>query len=151
MAVNPIDNDEHVARHVRGRLVQRDGGRVLGCFPQAFELRPATPTRQAESYLSASWLEYFAGDRIVQLRATLAEMRSYPLDIRAKDALAVANVGRIKEAGQTRDMNLRVLHEPRLPNAPAYAAIRGLRRDDAEILVLLTAAEVAETVEVASI
>ena len=150
MAITAIADEQHVARHVRSRLLQRQNGNVVGCFPQAFELRAATATREAETYLSASWLEFFVGDRATKLRQTLLEMRNY-LEVKAKDALAIANVGKIKEVGRVRNTRLRVLHEPAPPLAPAYAAIRGLRRDDTEILGLLAAEAVADMVEIAAI
>jgi hypothetical protein len=150
LATNPIDDKHHVARHVRARLVLRQNGKAVACFPQAFELRPATPTREAETYLSASWFEFFDGDWEARLKATLAEISGY-LSVKPKDALAIANVGNIKEVGANRGAKLRVLHEPDPPLMPAYAAIRGVRSDDAELIELLAAEAFAETVEVSSI
>lgn len=66
-------------------------------------------------------------------------------EIKTKDALAVMNVGRILEAGQARSVRLRVLHEPNTDN-PAYAAIRGVPRDDNDLLDALATEAVVNVV-----
>lgn len=148
MAVKPIPDDQHVARHVKKRPV--DPEKHL-CFPQAFALRPATEGRPAETYLSSSWLEFFPGDLRARLKATLAQIRGYPFTVKAKDVLAIGNVRVIKGAGESVGTRLRVLHEPDPPSKTAYAAIRGMRQDDSEICELLAAAAFAEVVVVSAI
>jgi hypothetical protein len=144
MAVKLIPDEHHVVRHVPKNRLMRDGGKVTGCFPEAFKLRPN------EDYLSCSWFEFFEGDRERRLRQTLIEIRGY-LTVKSKDALAIALVGRFKELGTVRSQKIRVLHEPDPPRAPAYSTVRGLQRDDMELLQLLASEAVAETVEVLAI
>jgi len=111
-------------------------------------LRPATATEPAEDYLSATWLEYFdqkVGPRIKQV---VQVMRNCALKLTAKTGLAVANVGKIQDCGTQCGVKIRVLNEPDLPKNPAYAAIRGLRREDQELLEMLAADAVVETVMV---
>jgi len=66
-------------------------------------------------------------------------------EIKPKDGLAVMNVGRILEAGRTRSVRIRVLHEPNSRN-PAYAAIRGIPRDHQELLEALATETLADLV-----
>jgi len=143
----PIPDEHHVARHVPKRLRGRQSGQDF-VFPQAFSLREAINEREQERFLSMSWLEFFNGSHEEKLRQTVQEMRGYPRDLKPKDALALLIVGKIKELGGQRGQRLRVLHEPELPGKPAYSAIRGMKRDDTELLALIAADAVAEIVEI---
>jgi hypothetical protein len=149
MAVRPIPDPDHVARHVPARLVQRDNGVAIACFPQAFELRAATGARPAETYLSATWLEFYRLPPAKRLSEARREVGGYR-ELKRRDAFAVANVGSIRKLGSVRDAKLRVMHEPK-DHAPAYAAIRGISRDDSELLNLLAAEAVSEIMDIASI
>jgi hypothetical protein len=135
----PIVPEHHVARHCRNRhIIKDEDGRAISVFDDAFALR------QQETYLSAGWMEFFTGDRstqLSQLRDTMAAAR----EIKPKDGLAIMNVGRIIDAGQSRSLRIRVLHEPNAQN-PAYAAIRGIPRDHQEILEALATDTVVDVV-----
>lgn len=147
MPIRPIPDADHFVRHIPGRLVNRRNGVVVGCFPQAYELR------SGEDYLSGSWLEHFNPPRETQLSGVLLEVKGYPRAIKRRDAFGVSQVARLKECGAQRSMRLRVLHEPSTANpvAPAYAALRGIRREDQDICGLLAAALVTRAIDVTDI
>lgn len=151
MAVRPldIDDDHHVARHVKNRLVQRVDGKI-GCFPGAFKLRDASemPTGKPEEYLSVYWLECFAGTRADQVREVIRQVTKRRT-VKDADVIALGNALKIKTAGTTRSMKLRVMHEPK-SKGDSYSAIRGLKREDAVVLDLLAAEVFVENFEVAS-
>ncbi len=148
MAVRAIDDSHHVARHVKSRLVERKDGKIVGCFPQAFRLREAneSPTKRPEEYLSVSWLEFFTGARLDQVREVVRELRR-KRTVKDVDVITLGNVQKIKIVGSMRSMKLRVLHEQ---ESSSYSAIRGLKREDAEVLTLLAAEAFLEHFEVAT-
>jgi hypothetical protein len=148
MAVTPINDDHHVVRHCKKKLTIRDQGVIIGVFPEAFQLRPATATREQETYLSAVYFEYFAGDDTAKLKACCAAIT---MELLPRDCLMKLCVGTIKEQGRKRKMALRVTHEPYDQN-PAYSAIRGLPlKGDDELANLLATVAVLETTEVAAL
>lgn len=135
----PIIAEHHVARHCRNRHIIRDSeGRPIGVFGDAFALR------ENETYLSTGWVEFFRGNRAEQLSQVRNAMAG-GREIKGKDGLAVMNAGRIVEAGRTRSVRLRVLHEPKSDN-PAYAAIRGVPREHHELFEALATETVLEVV-----
>ena len=77
-----------------------------------------------------------------------------PLEMKKKDALCRMPVASIKEQGQKRSRNLRVLHQPE-KDSPGYAGIHGLPKatdePDDELLSLLATLAVCETREVGTI
>jgi hypothetical protein len=130
MAKNYLPDVDHVVRHVNSQLVERDpdSGKLLGCFPQAFELRPN------EDYLSAYWLEYFRGSKTQRLDQTVnsvAKVRS----VKRSHAFCIGNVGDVREACAGFDVRIRVIHEP--DEHPAHTALRNYRCDDQQLLTLL--------------
>ena len=125
MATKSLPETDHVVRHVPFKLLD-DQGLPL---PQAFELRPN------EKYLSASWLEFFAGDRAARL-AGCACLMSHYRQVKAHDAFAIGNVGEIKDACIEFDQKIRIVSEPDDLNL-AYAAVRQIRTDNLELLELL--------------
>ena len=144
MAPQPLPDEHHIARHVRGTLVQRVNGKVVGCFPDAFKLRDATDIRPAETYLSACWLEWHQQDCEPGISSVAQEISS-SRTLKARDALAIVSVKKLKEVGSSRGQRLRVLHEPSVAS-PSYTAVRGMNREDQELLQLIAAEAVAETV-----
>lgn len=135
----PIAAEHHIARHCRNRHIIKDlEGLPISVFGDAFALR------EGETYLSAGWVEYFQGERfnqLSQLRNTMTATR----EIKRRDGFAVMNVGKVVEAGRTRSVRVRVLHEPNADN-PAYAAIRGILRDHQEFLEALATETVVDLV-----
>jgi len=123
-----VPPDNHVVRHVKSTLLIRNSAdEVVGCFPQAFELRVD------EASLSVSWLEYYDGSRDQRLRQV---KQKSDREIRRKDALAVGNVGRMLDVCAHFGVKPRVVHEPTDRN-PAHSAIRQFPRDNLELLALI--------------
>jgi hypothetical protein len=144
MAVTPVRDDHHVVRHCKKRLTIRQAGQIVGVFPEAFQLRPATETREQETYLSAVYFEFFDGDNATRLISCCA---AFEMQILPKDCLMRLCVGTIKEQGRKRQRSLRVTHEPYQANL-AYAAIRGLPTSgDPELEHLLATVAVLELTE----
>ena len=131
MATNYLPDADTVVRHINSQLLVRENDKVIGCFPQAFELR------QNEEYLSASWLEYFPGtetERMTALVAAVAKARK----VKASHGFATGNIFAVKEACSFFGLKNRVIHEPSFDNPnPAYTAIRRYRSDDLQLLELL--------------
>ena len=140
-----MPDTDHVVRHINSQLLIRDEAEqtkpVIGCFPQAFELRPA------EQYLSASWLEFFPGskhDRIVSVVGGVAKART----VKPSHGFALGNVAKVKRACASFGLRIRVIHEPNKSNPnPAYTAIRNYRSDDIELLELLASEAWSEVIE----
>lgn len=127
MATKSLPDTDHVVRHVPFKLLD-DQALPL---PQAFELRAN------EKYLSASWLEFFRGDRAAKL-AGCASMMSHYRQLKAHDVLAVGNVGEIKDACAEFDQKIRIVNETEADNLNlAYVAVRQIRTDSLELLELL--------------
>ena len=149
MAHRPIDKQHHVARLCGHQRLQRDpvSGEIVAVWPAAFELR----VKENETYLSANWLEYFVGDVLEQLCQALAVLRGkMKRKIGPQSALLRLNVGEVLAAGEVQSIKLRVMHEMKKTD-PAYAAIRGLPRDngDKELLDLLSGMPSLSATEVA--
>lgn len=141
MAIKYLPDEDHVVRHVSSQLLIREDDQVVGCFPQAFELRPG------ERYLSASWLEYFPGNLMERRKAVVAAVAA-ARSVRPSHGFAFGNVGEVKDACSAFGMRIRVIHEPDSSNPnPAYTAIRNFKSDDIELLQLLAAEAWAEVVE----
>jgi hypothetical protein len=144
MATKYLPDEDHILRHVGFALLIRDPGddRVIGCFPAAFELRGT------ENYLSASWLEYFPGnkrERIVSSIGACGKART----VKPSHGFAIGNVGSVKEACGSFGQKIRVIHEPAADNPnPAYTAVRRFKSDDLELLALLANEAWAEVIEV---
>jgi hypothetical protein len=132
MAISSLSDDHHAVRHVSYQQIDRDDvtGAIRGIFPQAFELLP-----KDDGYLSASWLEFFAGSPINCL-AGIAAFLAKTRKVTAKQAFACGRVGDIKEACSEYGLKIRVLHEPEEDNL-AYTAIRRYQSDNHELLDLL--------------
>jgi len=134
MATKYLPDSEHIVRHISSQLLIRDDNdHITSCFPQAFELRPE------ETYLSASWLEFFPGtkhDRMVAVVAATAKARA----VKPRHGFAIGNVGVVKDACGTFGLKIRVIHEPSKKNPNlAYTAVRNYRSDELQLLELLAA------------
>jgi hypothetical protein len=130
MATSYLPDNDHIVRHVGAQQVDRDeAGRVVACFPQAFELR------QNEQYLSSNWLEYFAGT-LVECVAAIACSMGKTRTIKNSHAFMVGNVGDVKAACNEYNCKVRVIHEPNDDN-PAYVAVRNYRSAEMSLLMLL--------------
>lgn len=131
MASKPIPLDDHVVRQCPKRLlIHNDDNEVTDVFPQAFLLRPK------ETYLSSVWLEFFAGDLNSRLAAVKAALEAAGREVKKSNALLRLHVREAIEAGNKRSVRIRILHEPK-KNNKAYAAIRGIPTEDADLLELL--------------
>jgi hypothetical protein len=81
--------------------------------------------------------QQFAGDRAAEL-AGCATLISHYRQIKPHDALAVGNVGEIKDACAEFDQKIRVVSEQDSDNLNlAYVAVRQVRTDNLELLELL--------------
>ncbi len=141
MATKYLPDADHVVRHINSQLLIREGDVVTGCFPQAFELR------LGETYLSASWLEFFPGTEDERRRAVVAAF-ARARSVKARHGFAFGNVGEVKNACADYGLKIRVIHEPAKSNPnPAYTAVRNFRSDDMELLELLASEAWAEVIE----
>jgi hypothetical protein len=148
LPVTTIADAHHVIRHCKSRLLIKQDNKIVGVFPELFHLRPASDTRQQETYLSSVYYEFFEGDPVARMRSCCDAI---PLKPKPKDGLVRLNVGRVKEQGQKVRKQLRVTHEGKA-GSPAYAAIRGIpERPDDELSSLLATLAIIETIEVSLI
>jgi hypothetical protein len=124
---------------VKARLVRRDEDTdaPIGFLPQAFELK------DGESYLSASWVEFFPGSLDESTAATLDEFGGV-LEIRKKDLFARGVVANIKETCRAARLRIRVTHEG--DDYPSHSAVRQMQGASLQLLELLAAQAWAEVV-----
>ena len=138
-----LPDKEHIVRYASSsRIIHDEGGRPIGFFPEAFKLRPN------ENYLSATWLEYFSGERTQQLMEAIEAKKKGGLTIKRSGALSISNVGSFKSICSQNGARVRVIHETDLTN-PAYASIRDYPREHDSLFSLL--ADDAELVPVADL
>jgi hypothetical protein len=131
MSRKPVPDEHHIVRHVGSQLLIREGDKVVGCFPQAFQLRAA------ESYLSASWLEFFGGPKHQQITDVIAAIGK-ARQVKPSHGIAIGNVATVKEACGSFGQKIRVIHEPSDDNPnPAYTAVRRFSSDEIQLLELL--------------
>ena len=130
-----VPDSDHVARYCKASTVE--DGEVQAT---AFMLR------DDEEYLSVNWLENLnCSDRRSEIRA-LQGLYSRKLNVGTAARIAILNVGtfRAKVANESPDMRqLRVLHEPIIPEGPSHAGIYDISSDD-EIIAELIAQTVLE-------
>jgi hypothetical protein len=132
--ITNLPNEDHVMRYVSWGKLRRDGDdNVLGFLGEAFKLRPD------ETYLSVNWIEYFGfeGDREAQIQASVKTFRK-TLNVGTKSAFGIGNVAKIKELCRARNVNVRIVNEPR-DNNKSHSSIRRLPRDDVMLLDALAA------------
>ena len=119
----------HVMRYVPWSKLRRDAADVvLGFFPQAFQLRPD------EAALSVNWIKYFPG-AATQARDCVWALRR-TRNVGALSAFAIAATSAIRTACLTRDVRVRIVHEPR-EGEPAHASIYHLPAEDLNLLSAL--------------
>src|SRR5688500_723456 len=103
MPNRPLKNEDNVLRHVAsGRLRRDSDGVVIGCLPQAFE------HREGEDYLSATWIEHFAGSPAQQRELAIQAMRN-ALTVGRNAAFVEGNVKAIHDACAERRVRIRIL------------------------------------------
>lgn len=131
MPPTKLPPDHHIVRNVSwGKLRKDENDNVIGVLGEAFKMRPV------DDYLSATWLEYFEGDRLQKVHSTILAMRASSLLITAKSGFAIGNVGRISEVVEEQNHSIRILHEPEDDNK-AHVAVRRWPRDDMELFELI--------------
>lgn len=132
--------EHNVVRYVPFSKLRKDeNDNVIGVLGVAFKLR------DSESYLSTTWLEYFAGNREEKIVSAVKAIRASSISPGGKSGFAVGNVGSIIAACAARNHSIRVVHEPEDDNK-AHASVRRMPRDDGELLEILAAEDWAELV-----
>jgi hypothetical protein len=129
-----LPEPDHCVRYVPwARLRKDEHDNVIGILGAAFRLR------DDETYLSATWVEFFPGpDHRYQLEAAVRAIRASKISVRPKSGFAVGCVSEIKKAciNDPKQHKLRIIHEAETDN-PAHAALRGWPRDNDDLLNLL--------------
>jgi hypothetical protein len=122
MPTTYLPPEDHIARHIRPRLVQRDEvtKEPIGIFPEAFHLR------DTDRDLSVNWLEHFPGGRNEQLGQVINHSE---LQLKARDGFGVLRVGALSEVCERHGAKVRVIHDP-TPKNPAHAAVHRYPRDN---------------------
>lgn len=132
-------DDHHVMRYVSWTKLRRDGDdNVLGFLPVAFELRVG------EESLSVNWLEYFSGDRQIQISECVKMFRT-SIDVKKKSAFGVAKVRKVKDVCQMNGKAIRIVYAPS-PNNNAHASIQKIPRDEFAIFEALAADAFSEII-----
>jgi hypothetical protein len=156
-----VPNADHVARYCNHQRVIRDPltDEIKGVYPQAFALREKIRDKGPETYLSASWLEFFGRDAGLdhQFKAALTALSAKhsgvkkQSGVKLRGAFARLNVGRILEVGTERGHKLRVRNRS-TSSDPGYASIDNtpLNNSDMELLAAF-ARSCIEVVEIAQI
>lgn len=135
-----LPSEHHVVRYIPwSKLRKDDNDNVLGVLGVAFQLR------HGEKVLSATWLEYFSGERDEQIIAAVHAVRASDLKPGGKSGFAIGKVGVIATACANGGHKVRIVHEPGADNK-AHVGIRRMPRDDAELLEILAAEAWAELV-----
>lgn len=123
--------DDHVVRYVRKRLLRRDDtDNVIGVLPQAFQLR------ENEAYISVTWVQHFSANYETGFCQAVAAV-GRQLRVKKSDGFTAGEVGRIANACDGMDVSVRLLHEPEPPANTGHSAIRGLPRNNLDLLALL--------------
>lgn len=132
MATRYIPDEHHLIRSVPWARLRKDADdNVLGVDGIAFRLR------EAEEYLSATWLEFFDhARREDQLQAAVRSIRKSNMKPSPRSGFALGQVRRIAAVCKERGRKIRVIHE-RTPDNEAHVAVRQWPRDDEELFQLL--------------
>lgn len=134
-----VPDDSHVVRFVRKRQLRRDEeGNVLGILPQALELR------DAEAYLSVTWVEHF-DPQYEQGLIQAAEAIRRQLKVKRNDGFSTTEVRALRDVCESYDEKVRVLHEPVNPENTGHVAIRRFPRDNLALLDLLASQAFVDT------
>ncbi len=115
MQAATIANENHIARHIKKVWIVESEG-VISIIPQAFEI-----TDNDDGYLSANWLEYFAGTHLDQLSQIVTTTSSRTFS--KSSGFTVGNIGKIKACCEKYGHQVRVVHEYS-EDCPSYAALK---------------------------
>src|SRR5262245_33440033 len=89
-----LPDKDHVVRYVPwARLRKDEHDNVLGVLGAAFKLR------DTETYLSATWAEFFPGSRGDCIATAIKTIRKSRIEVRPRSGFAVANVKRVRGGG----------------------------------------------------
>lgn len=133
MATKYIPPEHSLIRYVPfGRLRRDADDNVLGVLSAAFQLR------ENEKFLSATWLDYFAGNRDQRISLSVNTIRNSNLGVKPKSGFAIGITNSICETCESHPgrYRLRVIHEEE-PDNVAHVAVRGWPRDQDDLLVLI--------------
>ena len=133
MPPTKLPPEHHIVRNASWAKLRKDeNDTVIGVLGEAFKMR------RVDTYLSTTWLEYFAGARAEQITAAVRAMRASSLTIPTKSGFAIGNVGKIAATAEASEKayKLRILHEPADDNK-AHVAVRRFPPDDIELFELL--------------
>jgi hypothetical protein len=111
-------------------------------------LGAAFKLRDAETYLSATWAEFFAaGSRQACVIAAIKAIRTSQIVVRPRSGFAVGNVQRVKDTclADKQKHKIRVIHEPQTDNS-GHAALHGWPHDNDPLLELLAEDAWSETI-----
>jgi hypothetical protein len=124
-----LPSDDHIARHIKPRLVKKDEvtKNAIGVFPEAFALR------EGERDLSVNWLEFFPGDETEQLRQVI---RHTELKLNARHGFGILQVGQFSNVCAIHGAKVRIIHE-RTDGNPAHASVHRYPRDNDHLSAVL--------------
>lgn len=118
-----VPSADHIARYCNHQRIIRDPitDEIRGVYPHAFALRE----RHKETYLSASWLEFFGANAGLdhQFKSALKALRGKHRGIKSDGAFVRLNAGRVIEVGAEPSGCVTALHEMTL----ATRALKTLR------------------------
>lgn len=129
-----VPPEDSLIRNVPWARLRKDADdNVLGVDSSAFRLR------DGESYLSATWLELFAGaSQIDKLHGAVRHIRKSDWKPSAKSGFAIGNVQEVAAVCLSRTHKIRVVHEETADNR-AHVAVRRWPKDDAVLFEELAA------------
>lgn len=118
-----LKDDQSVARYLprRSLIIDPKTKEIRGCFPSAFKLRPG------ETYLSAHWVEHYAGGAAKSVSAISTAMASTGFDTQAGSGFAVGTVGAIRAVCQPAQVS--AVHSPK-HKRPAYTEVWNIPQED---------------------
>jgi hypothetical protein len=128
-----IPPEHTLVRYVPWSKLRRDGENddaVIGVLATAFVLRAS------EEYLSATWLQFFNGDRPTMVRSAVNAIRASSIDVRTKSGFALGMVRVISDACEKHGASIRVIHE-REDDNEAHVAVRRWPRENADLFDLM--------------
>ncbi len=132
--------EHHIVRYVPFSKLRKDeNDKIIGVLATAFALR------KGESALSVTYLEYFPGSKMEQIRGAVWAIRASDLGAGGKSGFATGNVEAVYNTCINRNHKIRIVYEPVNDNK-AHSTVRRLPRDDAELLEILAAETWAELV-----
>ncbi|WP_339644294.1 hypothetical protein [uncultured Pelagibacterium sp.] len=123
MKLNNIPDDHHVVRHCKRKFLIRNGEEIVGVHPDFLYLRREIGGQTGpETYLSAFYFEFFAGDDHKKAESCAAAL---PFGTKG-GAMVRLNAGSIRDQGNKHQVKLRVTHEYSNKSIPSKARIDGM-------------------------